>query len=135
MECEIIKDFSGDCCFVCLEKVHYYYKFNCNCHNYLHSECIDKKILSNCLICKKKINHTSLSNFVDFELMSWVIEKFGVSSCVEIIKKKTLENTNFSILAIYFCACIFFTFLIAIPLIIISFLFGYLKKITNDFFI
>jgi hypothetical protein len=54
-----VKIYLPDCtdkqCYLCLEQIEYYYKFNCNCHKFFHIKCIENNVIQKCLICNKKI--------------------------------------------------------------------------------
>ena len=54
-----IDDVIDKYCYLCLEEINFYYKFDCGCHNYFHTKCVENKIIEKCLICKKKINPKS----------------------------------------------------------------------------
>ena len=49
----IIKNDNNNC-FICLNDVDYYIKFDCECHNYLHTNCVKNDFLNKCFICHKK---------------------------------------------------------------------------------
>ena len=38
-------------CYICLEKINYYIKYECGCYNYIHNNCNIN--INNCLLLKK----------------------------------------------------------------------------------
>jgi len=75
----IIKN-SNNNCFICLNDVDYYMKFDCECHNYLHTICVNNNFLNKCFICHKKTSKVdfSIKNceicIQDFELLNYIVE-------------------------------------------------------------
>lgn len=47
-------------CFICLKDIDYHIKFDCKCHNYLHTDCVNNYSLTECFICHKKITKLDL---------------------------------------------------------------------------
>lgn len=45
-----------------MEQINYYLKFDCECKNYSHINCIDFNKYKKCLICKKDIKFNIFSN-------------------------------------------------------------------------
>ena len=52
-------------CYLCLEKINYFHKFDCSCHNYVHTHCIKNNLINDCLICKKKIHNLTSLKYID----------------------------------------------------------------------
>ena len=46
-------------CYICLNKINYYYKFDCECFQYIHDECFEN--INKCIICKKE-------NFINIDI-------------------------------------------------------------------
>jgi hypothetical protein len=116
---EIIKK-DKSICYFCLEDIDYYIKFNCNCHNYLHTKCLENVFFTNSFICKKKISNEKISdkNFIYFNnlmITNFVIEKLNIKYYLEKIQNKTLENKTHLMLILFFIFSILFTFIIVIP--------------------
>jgi hypothetical protein len=132
MEFNIIKnDDDASLCFLCLDKVDYYIKYNCDCHNYLHINCIDNQIFSNCFICKKKINciittqlnlddNNLLIIFNNFELLYYIHNISNMYTHIDIIFK-FLRNNKY--LIIYFLLL----FIIILSIIILNIIYNLLQ--------
>lgn len=43
-------------CYICLEPIEYYIKFDCECYNFCHVQCITESKPTKCSICRGNIN-------------------------------------------------------------------------------
>jgi hypothetical protein len=124
-------------CYLCLETIDYYYKFNCGCYNFYHTECVRHNNFEKCLICKKKIAHIMNiipdSEFFDLTLS----EKF-----FEFLKINKNFQTFLILLKIYPNILTFIIFLtinigicigLIIPIIFINITFNFIKKFYKIF--
>lgn len=71
-------------CYICLNEINYYHKFNCNCFQYIHDDCFFN--LNKCIICK---NDNTLI-YYDIQLLLF-INNFNL-----------IFNNKFSYYIIYF---------------------------------
>lgn len=118
---------SNNYCFICLNDVDYYIKFDCECYNYLHTNCVNNNFLNKCFICHKKTTNVNLLTkkykiFIeDFELLNYIIEikinNMPLNQKLIIFLK---SNPNFICILLYFIFSICFTFGIILPMIILS---------------
>lgn len=129
MQYEIIKKDNSRCYF-CLEDIDYYIKFNCNCHNYLHTRCLENEFFTNCLICKKKINKKNFIHIDNLTITNFVVDKLNVKNYLKKLQNNTLMSKNCLMLILYFVACILFVFIILIPCLFVDFILEKNKKFT-----
>ena len=122
-------------CYLCLEDIDYYIKFNCECHNYLHTECIKNKFITDCFICKKKI--LFLDNVYSKELIitNYLTNKINTICHLDKLPYLILKNNNCFELILYIFLSIFFTIIIIIPCLLLDFILEKIKNIFNNFFI
>jgi len=130
---------NNDNCFICLNDVDYFIKFDCGCHNFIHTNCIDKNFLTKCLICHKKFTKIDLLTknnniFIpDFELVNHIIEtKINIVSLNQKIFLFLKSNPNFIGIFFYFIISICFTFGIILPLIILSVFVNIIKYLFHN---
>ena len=125
---------NNNLCFICLDNIDHYIKFDCGCYNYLHTNCISDITLTKCFICHKKINYINLplNNhpilYSDVDFINNVIKKINMEYILNYMIIFTKNNPNFVGLAIYFIVSIIFTFGIVIPIIILSTLVNSIKN-------
>lgn len=126
-----------DNCFICMNKINYYIKFDCECHNYLHINCMkDNYFFTNCLICKKKITKKCFFDFNNFEITNYILNYFDIKYYFEKILNLLINNPNCITLFLHFVINLFFAYIILCPLIFFDFMNGIYKKILieiNDF--
>lgn len=142
MEFKIIKkknNFNNtniDNCFICMNKINYYIKFDCECHNYLHVDCLrNNNSIMNCLICKKKISKKIFFDFNDLQITDCVLKYLNAKHNFDKIINILLDNNNnFYSLFTYFITCFLITFGLLIPLILCDFLTGICKSIFFTFY-
>lgn len=124
----IIKNNNNDNneCFICFNNVDYYIMFDCECHNYLHINCVNNKKLTKCCLCRKKITKIDLSNdeykifIIDYELLDCVCKKTNVIYILDEMIGYMVKNPNFMNIGLYFIMCICFIFGIILPIAIYS---------------
>ena len=122
----IIKNTRNNC-FICLNDVDYFIKFDCECHNYLHINCADSNFLNKCFICHKKTKKVYLLKknydiFIqDYELLNYIME-IKINNIL--FNQKLIiflkSNPNFISILLYFIFSVYFTFGILLPIIILS---------------
>lgn len=109
-------------CYICLEKVNRYYIFDCDCHIYAHSKCINLSIMNKCILCKNKLNHISNNNLIS---NSENILNFDFAiGIIELIKLKEfsdyifwiIQNNNYLLFSIYIMYSFVIMYMIIIPL-------------------
>jgi hypothetical protein len=130
-------------CFICLDKIDYYIKFNCECHNYLHKSCVENIFITKCFICHKKTyfansisnNYSSNYNYIDSEFVLEITEKIIEKIYIKYILNYTFtffqNNPNLLSFGLYFTMSMIVAFLIIIPLIILSLLLNLLKYLKS----
>ena len=123
-------------CFICLDNMDYYMKFNCECHNYLHQNCIKNFNIKKCFICHKEVSYRNVISanyellYIDIDFVSAVIEKINVQYILN-LTDIFLQNNNFFGIIVYFIVSIIFTFGILLPILILSVLSKCIKNLKN----
>lgn len=128
-------------CYICLEQLNYYYKFNCSCHIYIHSECIEKIDYKKCIICQNLVSHSLKINLVSseeylsepsnlLEIMNIdrihsIIKIIKLNSIVEKLFQFPIENIWSLVLNVFFSFLIM-NFLL-IPIVVLNILFNLIK--------
>ena len=150
------KDNNDNLCYICLGNIDYYIKFNCQCHNYLHINCIDGIQLIKCVICHKKnnylevhdnyynynynYNYNQIGNFTqeifyllepDFDFINYIYNKINIQPILNYMLGFFHKNPNIIIFSIYFFASIIFTLVILVPIVILSIFVNLIKKIFS----
>ena len=129
---------NNNICFLCLNKIDYYIKFGCNCHNYLHKNCFENAEIKKCLVCHKKINfekyveNNFLISFINIDFITLVIKKIYLQNIVNYIFP-FFHNYKIYGLILYLFVSMFITFLIIFPIVIISVIFTIIKYIKNKY--
>jgi hypothetical protein len=129
---------NNNICFICLDKIDYYIKFECNCHNYLHENCVNNIEIKKCLVCHKIINFENgidnnlLISFIDIDFITLVIEKIYLNNIVNYIFS-FFHNDKIYGLILYLFVSMLITFLIILPIVIISVIFTIINYIKNNF--
>lgn len=110
-------------CFICLDDLNYYIKFDCKCHNNIHKECILYKNLTKCYICHKKLV-INMNNNIEFNDTDNIVNYLLYKLKIEYIMHKLIDflnnNTNLYGYMLYIIGTISITFLIVIPIIVVS---------------
>lgn len=120
-------------CYICLEPVNYYYKFNCDCHNFFHKECIEHNNVDKCLICNKKNTKNIFifqnSEIFDFTFSEKIIDFLKIIKFLEIFLIYVELYPN--ILTFYFFLIINFSicFFLILPIVVINISYNFTKKI------
>lgn len=127
----ILKENSN--CYYCLEDINYYIKFNCECHNYLHTECI-KSNISNCLICKKNIIPENNIYSIELIFTNYLMKKINATYYLNKLTDLTIKGVFWFLLSLV--SFVIFSFIILLPcllldLILIVFFVGY--NFLNNF--
>lgn len=112
-------------CYLCLEKINYYYKFDCGCHNYFHNECIKDKLIDRCLICKKKI--ISLNN-VNYDLYYSDLFLVKIKKILNVFFVIFKLCPNFITFGLFIMINIFLTFGLVIPSVALNIGYNFIKK-------
>lgn len=127
MQYKIIKKDINKCYF-CLEDINYYIKFNCKCHNYLHTKCFENNIFTNCFICKKRIIQKNFINSNGLIITNYLMNKINATHYLNKLTVLTLTSENRLMLILFFIVSILFTFIIIIPCLLLDYI---LEKIKN----
>lgn len=125
-------------CYICLEQIDYFYCFDCQCYNFIHMECIKKTKIDKCVICKRKIllpnklviddsspnynlnfNHPVL---FDFAVLNGVLNFLQLHNLLDLHLSFLQKNNNIYGLIVWIGVSFTYTFLLMVPLLIISFL-------------
>lgn len=126
-------------CYLCLEAIDYYYKFNCGCYNFYHTECIGHNNFSKCLICKKKIAHVinimSDSEIFDLTLSEKFFEFLKIKKNFQIFLILLKLYPNFLTFIIFLTINIGLSIGLIIPVILLNISFNFIKKISIKFLI
>lgn len=142
----IFSDNSNSNCYICMESIDYYLKFECGCYNFLHTECFTDCKLKNCLICKNKLENLKmisesnncnnldidiniLNKILNLSLTEYVLTKIGVKN-IFTYYILNLKNNVFN-LSTYFLITIFSFFLIFLPIIILNVILNIFCEISN----
>jgi hypothetical protein len=132
---------NNNICFICLDKIDYYIKLNCECHNYLHQNCIKNIFIKKCFICHKQTNiENVLSNnyeliFIDINFVSNIIEKIKIQNILDLAYDFFQKKPSFFGFVIYIITSFFFSFLIIFPLLILSVLLNFVNALKNNNYI
>ena len=131
-----VKVYLPDCidkqCYLCLEQIEYYYKFDCNCHNFFHIKCIENNIIQKCLICNKNI-------FIPHDIFiqgdSYIFDLsqsiFFIDKIIKIIEMFfIIFNLHLNILtfSIFLIVNIVLTLTIIIPIVLLNIFYNFTKK-------
>lgn len=133
-------------CFICLDKIDYYIKLNCECHNYLHHECIKNMLIKKCYIChKENVNKIKLihnneiklihNNKIKFLVIDFAIDMIEKSNVIYILNHMNLcfiNNPCLLTFIIYIIVSMILTFLIIYPLLILLSIICFIKYIKNN---
>ena len=124
IEHSIIKNNSNNECFICLNNSDYYIKFDCECFNYLHIECINYNILTKCYICHKKIsykkNFAEKNYCININLLKYILSIIYFQEQVNKLFEFLKKNPNMINLSIYFIISIIITFCLILPLLLVE---------------
>ena len=123
-------------CYLCLEQIEYYYKFNCNCHNFFHSKCIENNIIQKCLICNKNISQNVFiphDIFIpsDSEIFDLSHSIFFIDKIIKIIKIFFIFfnlHSNILTFTFFLVVNIVLTFMIIIPIVLLNISYNFIKK-------
>ncbi len=128
----IIKNKSNNC-LICLNNTDYYIKFDCECFNYLHVNCIDCNILTKCYICHKKISYKknfSEKNYqIDINLLKYIINKMRFQEQINKLFEYLKKNPNIFNIIMYCIISIIITFCFMMPIIMIEILINTVMRI------
>jgi hypothetical protein len=127
-------------CLICLEKINYYYNFDCNCKNYIHTKCINHiintKYLDKCFFCKKNIkkNYSTFDlDFINFNILNKLLEYLIIDYFF--MKLFDLSKKNIIGLVLYFIFSNVFFFTIIIPGLLLNLIYYvfvlFFKKILS----
>lgn len=123
----------GDNCFLCMNKINYYIKFDCECHNYLHLDCVkNNELLTNCFICKKKIQKKyflNSDNFNNLKITNGVLNYFNTRYYLDKLTYLLLNNPNSLTLFLNFILSLIITLVFIMPLILCDFIKTIFEKI------
>ena len=127
-------------CYICLEPVNYYWKFECECYNFFHIDCFTNYQINYCLICKNKLsnlnlNHINNSSNIYNKILNLTLTE-TILSTIRIHKLfeyyiHNLKN-NISNLESYFIISIITFFLIFLPIIMLNITLNILIEIKNN---
>ena len=122
---------TNNICYICLEPINYYYKFNCRCHIYIHNNCISDPIVEKCILCKKFNNNIQIEcYYFDIILMNKIINILKISFINEFMIQLLESKYKLSLLIF-----IIYTFVLAyffvLPIAIIILLYTQVKLFVN----
>jgi hypothetical protein len=145
-------------CYVCLEQIEYYYCFDCTCYNHVHEQCISNSNFNRCVICKKSISHKQfIKNDIifneeyfeenpnilneyykellfDITLINYILNFLNINLESNKLILYLQEHSNFFSLILWFGISCSLTFLLIMPLFLISLLFNLCKIIASWFY-
>jgi len=139
-------------CYICLEKINYYYFFDCKCHIYAHSNCIGNFNSNKCILCKNiinkfsdsnpNINLTENENFNDYSLLNMdiainIIESIKLKNFIDCYFNNITPNYIYLLLLLHIIYSFYIICIIFIPLFTLNFVFNLfyyiIKKINFDY--
>jgi len=137
-----IQNKNDSICFICLDKIDYYIKLNCECHNYLHQDCIKNVFIKKCYICNKetKLKKSISTNnyeisFIDVDFITNMIDIIKIKCILDITYAFLVKNPSFLTFVIYIGIIMIFTFMVIFPLAILSSLLIFMKYLKNNNYI
>jgi hypothetical protein len=124
-------------CYLCLEQINYYYKFDCGCHNYFHTDCVKDNFFEKCLICKKKINLVNnilnINNEI-FDLYYTNLFLPKIKKILDIFFIFVKLYPNIFTFGLYILINIILIFVFVVPFIIFNIIYNISKKYYLEFF-
>ena len=120
-----------------MEQINYYYKFDCGCHNYFHTDCVKDNLFEKCLICKKKNNLVNNINTINNEIFDLYYTNLflpKIKKILDVLFIFVKLNPNIFTFGLYILINIILIFVFVVPFIIFNIICNISKKYLFEFF-
>lgn len=131
-------------CYICMEPVEYYFKFECGCHIYSHTECINNynnknknNTCTKCILCKKSMYIPNKQQNNIFLNIKWLMLFMTITKIDEYIKnllELVIVKKNFTSILLFVIISFGCMFGIVMPVYIINVMINIIVVIYEKIF-